>query len=110
MMIRIYLAAASDVQFHADVHMEFMLGQKLIKTDASGIDFVSKDQIQVVQAGINFSPVDWSDFVSGSTPLSVRIPVDYKDQGTKTRFQITGDLSSNSTQLANLKTRRIKLP
>lgn len=112
--IEIHLVAATDVQVHAVAKTKFMFRGKPIaiqvKDDAVAMDFMSRNQSQAVSASLTFSPLDWSDFISGSAPLTVQIPVEYKDRGVRMRYLITGTINSNSDQLADLKTEWIKLP
>jgi hypothetical protein len=104
MTVDIQLVAATDVQVHAVARVKFMFGGKPKETTHVAMDFVSRNQIQVVRASVNFSPSDWSDFISGSAPLAVQIPVEYKDRGVRTQYIVKGDINSSSGQLAHLRT------
>jgi hypothetical protein len=107
--VDIHFVAASDVQVHADARIRFMLGRRPIETNSLAMDFVSRGQIQDVRASVNFSPSDWSDFISGSVPLTVQIPAEYRDRGMRTQHLVTGTINGKSDELANLKTKWIKL-
>lgn len=110
MTVEIHLIASSDVQVHPVARVKFMFGRRPIEDpNVVAMDFVSRNQTQGVRAGINFSPLDWSDFISGALPVTVRISVEYKDRGMRTQYLITGGINSNSDQLANLRTEWIKL-
>jgi hypothetical protein len=111
MTVEIHLVATTDVQVHAVARMKFVFGGRMIgRPEVLSIDFLSRNQTQGIRAAVNFSPMDWSNFISGSVPLTVQIPIEYRDRGMKMQYVITGELKSNSDQLANLKTERIKLP